>query len=311
MHFFAVILLAVLTRAEIIDRMRAAPMTRVNGLVQVIGFCPPDMRDEYQASVSEFVSELCRKLYHLRHERERRFKTPGIVVCLGDVRTNCTDVVSRVRQYSDGTPYTRITLPAPGFADMETFRRETIKAFYLAVANETLDDAGADKCFRAAHPELLLADKYADLANWERGAPTEKADDEYYLQMTRKILKPGVAYPSDVLRFAARLYFYPESFAFPFCGKYFACSYRDAIDLVPQEIRLRLLAFAQIQDVIMYGGGRGETLATASLAYADFLRELAAYKKTPEELHKMLDAADEKLKLAFEEARQRAEGTLQ
>ena len=40
----ATILLAALTKAEIIDRFRAAPVTQLDGLVQVYGDCPADMR---------------------------------------------------------------------------------------------------------------------------------------------------------------------------------------------------------------------------------------------------------------------------
>ncbi len=309
MTLFATLFLLVttLTRAEIIDRMRASPLTRVNGLVQVVGNCPADMRREYQAPVASFASDICRKLYRFRSEDPKNFTNPAIVVYLGDVRTNQTEVLTHLRQRGDGSVYTRITVPAPGFADRDKLRREIIKAFYLAVANETLDDEQAERYYRASDPNLRLMDRYADLANWETGYPTEQSDDEFYLQMARKIFKPGVAYPPDVLRFASRLYFYPDVFSVPFCGKYHSCTYREAIDRVSQDLRIRLLAFAKIQDILLFGGGRGETLSAAAAAYADFLRALAAYQKTPEELHKLLDVAENKLKLAFEEACQRAE----
>ncbi len=301
------LLATTLTRAELIDRMRATPLTRVNGLVQVVGNCPADMRREYQSPVASFVSDICRKLYHARREDPKKFSEPAIVVYVGDVRTNRTDVLTRLRQRGDGSVYTRITVPAPGFADRDQLRREVVKAFYLAVANDVLDDEQADRYYRASNPNLRLMDRYADLANWETGHPTEQSNDEFYLQMTRKIFKPGVAFPSDVLRFASRLYFYPDVFSVPLCGKYHSCTYREAIDQAPQDLRIRLMAFTKIQDIILLGGGRGDSLSAAASAYADFLRALAAYQKTPEELHKLLDVAEDKLKLAFEEACQRAE----
>ena len=59
----ATILLAALTKAEIIDRFRAAPVTQLDGLVQVYGDCPADMRRDFQLPVASFTSGICRKLY--------------------------------------------------------------------------------------------------------------------------------------------------------------------------------------------------------------------------------------------------------
>ena len=52
----ATILLAALTKAEIIDRFRAAPVTQLDGLVQVYGDCPADMRRDFQLPVASFTS---------------------------------------------------------------------------------------------------------------------------------------------------------------------------------------------------------------------------------------------------------------
>ena len=77
-----------------------------------------------------------------------------------------------------------------------------------------------------------------------------------------------------------------------------------------KDVRLRFLAYAKSPQMVAYGGGRGENLAQAAFAYSVFLRELAAGKKTEEELAALLDDADVKLNVAMEEARQRAEGKI-
>ena len=46
-----------------------------------------------------------------------------------------------------------------------------------------------------------------------------------------------------------------------------------------------------------------EELLAAADAYSVFLRELAAYRKTPDELGALLDAAEAKLAAAFDAAR--------
>ncbi len=304
------LLAATLTRAEIIDRMRAVPIVKENGLVQVVADCPEDMRREFQSPIAGFVADICEKLARARRKSTPRFSDPGIVVYVGDVRTNVTNVVTRLRTRADGSKFTRIYLPAPGFTDVAALRRETVKAFYRALEGKTLDDESAEATLRAADPELRIADAYADLARWMNGESVEK-EDEHFIGLSRKILRPGVAYPTDVLRFASRLYLYPEVYSSPFCGRYASCTFAEAIDLAKIDARIRFLALAKSPQVVLFGGGRGETLSDAAVAYSEFLRALAAYQKTPEELREMLADADEKLNVALEEARHRAEGKIE
>ena len=310
MTLFASFVVLALTRAEIIERFRAAPVTKVEGLVQVVADCPADMRKEFQTPVAGFVADICRTLYRAEKIKETKFDMPGIVVYLGDVRTNVTDVVVRTKTRDDGTVFTRLYLPAPGFADIAKLRRESTKAFYLAVKGERLDDATADQALRAADPELRAAEEYALLAKWLAGEPVA-ADDEQLLKLSRSVLRPGIARPEDVTRFASRLFIYPEAYSSPFCGRYYSCSLREAISLAKQDARIRFLAYAKSPQIVAYGGGRGEKLSDAALAYSEFLRELAAYRKTEAELTALLDDADTKLNVAMEEARLRAEGVIQ
>ena len=310
MTFLAAILLATLTRAEIIERMKAYPVTKLDGLVQVIADCPSDMRKEYQTPIAGFVADVCTTLYRARNERPKRFPDPGIVVYLGEVRTNRTDLVVRQKTRADGTRFTRIYLPAPGYADLTALRRETAKAFSLAVRGETLDDATADRMLRDADPELRANDAYDELDRWLKGETVE-GDDERMIKQSRRILKPGIARQSDVLRFASRLFLYPEIYSAPFCGKYTSCTFREAIGYAQQDARIRFLAFAKSPEIALFGGGHGEALNVAAVLYSDFLRELAAYRKSPEELRRLLDDAEEKLNVALEEARLREEGKIE
>ena len=46
-----------LTRAEIVQRMRAPVVTQAEGLVRVFANCPEDMRREFQSPVARFAAE--------------------------------------------------------------------------------------------------------------------------------------------------------------------------------------------------------------------------------------------------------------
>lgn len=302
MTVLASILLFALTRAEIIERMKAPPIMKVGGLVEVVAACPADLRREFQMPIATYVSNICTMLYRGLGEKPARFEEPGIVIYLGEVRTNRTDVIVRGGVRDDGAKYTRLTLPAPAYTDLVRLRRETVKAFYLAVKGRTLGDAEADRVFRDADPELKIDDEYRALALWRRGVYGKDTDDEHYLRLARSILQPGVARKADVLRFASRLYFYPEVHSSPFCGKYSSCSFREAITLAKRDARIRFLAYMKCPQVIAYGGGRGEDLLAAATAYSVFLRELAVYTKSEEELGRLLDEADAKLNAAMEAA---------
>ena len=306
MTLAAAFVVLALSRAEIIDRFKTPPITTVDGLVQVFADCPADMRDEFHMPVSEFVSHLCRELYSVPGSQRRSFKSPGIVVHVGDSRTNDSAVVVRRISRDDGTRFTRITLPAPGYSDIERMRLETVKAFYFAVAGEDLDDDDAVARLRATDPVLRAEDKYAKLEMVERGDAV--VDDDEYLKLSRTVIMPGSASETDVRRFAARLRLYPEIYSAPFCGKYDSCSFAEAIDLAATDPRIRFHALKKAPEIVVYGGGRGEALSEAANAYSQFLIELAAYKKTPEELKSILADADAKLAKALEEARNAKKG---
>ena len=291
-----------LTRAEIIDRFKAAPVTQLDGLVQVYGDCPADMRRDYQLPVASFVSDICRKLYDAEKKRQVKFRDPGIIVRIGDVRTNATDVIVRQATRDGGEKFTRIYLPSPSGADLVKFRLEVVRAFYRAVDGLDLDDADATKKLRESDPVTRVEDLQADVAAWrERGVYTDGKTDEDYLKLMRGVHLPGVATKADVTIFASRLFLYPELHSTPFCGKYRSCSFRDAIALVKDDPSIRFAAYLKVQPLMLFGQGHGDKMNAAVEAYAKFLTELARYKLPREELVKLLDDADAKLKGVLEE----------
>ena len=300
MTLAAAFVVLALSRAEIIERFKTPPITTVDGLVQVYADCPADMREEFHMPVSEFVSNICRELYAVPGTRKRSFHSPGIVVHVGDSRTNDSAVVARRILRDDGSRFTRITLPAPGYSDIGRMRLETVKAFYFALAGEKLDDEAATRRLRATDPVLRAEDKYAEIEKIERGEAV--ADDDEYLKMCRTVIMPGRASESDVRRFASRLYLYPEIYSAPFCGKYDSCSFADAIDMAAADPRIRFYALKRSSEILVLGGGRGEALSEAAKSYSRFLLELAAYKKTPDELRNILEEADGRLAEALAEA---------
>lgn len=306
MTIAAAILVLALTRSEIIERFRAPAMVKAGGLVQVVADCPPGMRREYQAPVADFAAGICRRLYASEKIRQNQLPHPGILIFIGDEKTNNTSVVSSPKKRDDGTSYTRIYLPSPAFSDLEKFRVETVKAFYLAVTGEAIGDAEAVIRLRRAFPGLRADDEYAALSAWREGNMDGK-DDEYFLKLERTIIVPGEAREKDVLDFASKLYLYPPNHMFPFCGKYRCLSFRRAI-AHSSDIAVRLSAASRFSQIVVSGGGRGETLAKAAEAYSGFLRELASGEADENTLSASLDKADHLLSLALDETRRGSEG---
>ena len=291
-----------LTRAEIIDRFKAAPVTQLDGLVQVYGDCPADMRRDFQLPVASFASGICRKLYAAENKKQLKFADPGIIIRIGDVRTNLTDVIARPATRDGGVKFTRIYLPSPSGADLVKFRHEVVRASYRAVDGVDLDDDSVTKKLRESDPVTRVEDIQSEVAAWrERGEYAAGKTDEDYLKMLRGVHLPGVATKPDVTTFASRLFLYPEVYAAPFCGKYAACSFREAIALARKDPTIRFAAYQKIQPLMLFGSGHGEKMNAAVEAYAKFLAELAVLKRTDEELAKLLDDADEKLKGVLEE----------
>lgn len=289
-----------LTRAEIIDRFRAPPVTQLEGLVQVIGDCPPDMRRDYQLPIASFASMICRGLYQAENIRPVKFQLPGVAITIGDVRTNLTDVIVRPAVRDDGAKYTRIRLPSPSGADLSRLRLEVIKAFYRAVKGEDLDDARAVRAYRRMDPLAHAADIAADIDAWRHGVYTLDRTDEDYLKLLRSVHTPGIASKGDVLVFASRLYLYPTELSVPFCGRYFACSFRDAVGYAQVDPHVRYAALLKQAEIVALGGGRGLKMDAAVTAYSKFLYELAKNALPEADLLKLLDAADAKLKEVLE-----------
>ena len=165
-----------------------------------------------------------------------------------------------------------------------------------------LDDEGATKKLRESDPVTRVEDIQSEVAAWrERGEYAAGKTDEDYLKLLRGVHLPGVATKDDVMTFASRLFLYPELYAMPFCGKYAACSFRDAILFAKEDPFVRLAAYQKIQSLMLFGSGHGDKMNEAVEAYAKFLAELARFKLSGEELLKLLDDADAKLKGVLEE----------
>lgn len=290
-----------LTREEIVDRFTATPVVMVDGLVEVAGTCSAETRREYQLSVAGYAAEICRSLYAGDCETPRRFLRPGIVIHLGDTVTNVTNVVSRVHTRADGTPYTKIYLPSPGFSDRSALTLAVAQAHYLAVKGERLDAAEAWHRLLASNPELRAAETCRRLGDWsQRGIYAEGMDDEQYLTLARKVLLPGRLTEYERTTFASRLYLYPPCYDAPFCGRYTSIDLRTAVALRKKDPRIRFAAYVKARQVLIFGAGRGPGLQAAADAYANFLNELGRDKLEDGELLGLLATAEERLKGACE-----------
>jgi len=299
MTFLATVLVLALTRAEILQRMRAPVVTQADGFVQVYADCPEDMRREFQSPVARFAADTAERLYRGVKMRPVTFRKPPLIIHLGDVRTNVSDVVTRVTT-NDARTVTRLYLKSPAFADLLRLRLEIVKAFFRAVKNVEVSDADALHSYRLADPLFRISDERRKLEEWLVGKGGH--DDEYALGLMRRVLQPGVASRRDVLIFASRLYLQPFFIDQPFAGKYDCLSFREALDFAAVDPGIRIVAHFKANEMPVVGGGRGDALKQAAESYAAFLYAFVAGEKTRDELIEMLDKADADLAQAWKEA---------
>lgn len=297
-----------LTRAEIVERMRAPVLTQADGLVRVFADCPEDMRREYQGPIASYAAQVAHRLYAAAKMKERHFERPSIIVHIGDARTNIATVVTRLST-NDGAVVTRLYLKSPSGADLNAFEVELARAFYRAVHAREISPREARDILDAADPAKRNALSRARLEAFlrgdraEQGATSDEDWDEAHLTLLRKVIEVGVATKRDVLTFASRLYLYPPHFSEPFEGGARSLSFREAIACAPRDRRIPLLAQRKAAEVALFGGGRSTELALAAFAYRRFLEDLAAREATAEDLEKKLNEADRLLQTAWEKAK--------
>ena len=294
------ILLLALSRAEILERFKAPVITQAEGLVQVFADCPEDMRREYQMPIASFAAETAKTLYRGLGRKPARFRKPGVLIHVGDVRTNVSEVVARVAT-NDSRVVSRIYVKSPGYADLARLRLEIVKAFYRSVEGQELSDAAAVAVLRKGDPALRIADERQRLEDWLNGTGDLK-DDEEGLKLLRKVIEPGKASRRDVLTFASRLFLYPPVADLRFLGRFDCLSFHDALRFGRADPMVRIVASVKANEMPVFGGGRGEDMAAAAECYRRFLLELARGKKDEKELKALLDTADERLNVAFEKA---------
>ena len=160
--------LLALTRAEILERFKAPVVTQSDGLVKVYANCPEDMRREFQSPIARFAADTVQMLYQGLAKKPVRFDKPGIVITVGDIRTNVTTVTSRALT-NDSRVVTRIRVLSPGYADLARLKLEVIRAFYRSVEGRELNEDEAIAAYRHADPVLRVWDERQKLENWLSG----------------------------------------------------------------------------------------------------------------------------------------------
>ena len=185
----AIVMLA-LTRAEILERFKAPVVTQSDGLVKVYANCPEDMRREFQTPIARFAADTVQMLYRGLAKKPVRFDHPGIVITVGDIRTNVTTVTSQALT-NDNRVVTRIRVLSPGYADLSWLRLEVIRAFYRSVEGRELNEDEAVAAYRHADPVLRVWDERQKLEDWLAGCGT--TNDEEGLKLMRRVFDPGKA----------------------------------------------------------------------------------------------------------------------
>lgn len=297
MSVLAAFVVLALTRAEIIERMRTPPITMVQGLVSVYADCDAEQRREYQQPVAAFAANICRTMYAGAAMREKRFSEPGIAIHLGNGRDGATNVVSSAVARGDGSWLMRIKLPSPGSFDMAALRAAVARGFCLAVQGEDLSEAAAVRRLLDADPALRAQGALERLEAWRaEGDLPPGATDEDMLKTMRTVHLPGDVLRQELRIFASRLNLYPNTYRFPFVGKFHELSFREAITLREVDPRIRLAAFAKATEIRVYGGGHGEAMDKLVDGYCGFLKDLAMGKDNRDELVLELDELERRLK---------------
>lgn len=296
MSVVATFLMLALSRAELIARMKAPVITHADGLVRVYADCPEDMRREYQTPVARFAADTVQQLNRYYHFAPVKHPEPQIVISIGEVRTNRTDVLARATTNGQQV-VTRIFLPSPGFADLVRFRTEVVRAYCRARRGEELSPAAAEELSRLADPRLRTADERRELEAFLREG---RGGHERGLELMRKVIEPGRATRQDVLIFASRLFLYPPYYGQAFVGGFQQLSFREALDFVKIDPRVRVLAYAKAGEMPAFGAGRSPALRKAAYAYMDYLFALSE-DRDEEELRDFLEKAEGLLNEAYEQ----------
>lgn len=294
-------LLLALTRAELIERFKAPVITQADGLVRVYADCPEDMRREYQQPIARFAAETVKTLYRGLARKPERFTKAGIVIHVGDVRTNLTTVTSRVVT-NDTLVVSRIDVKAPGSADLYRFRLEIVRAFFRSVEKREVSEEEAVAAYRKGDPVLRIADERMRLEDWLAGRKT--MDDDAGLKLMTRVFEPGKSSPRDILIFASRLYLYPPQYDLRFLGKFDRLSFAEALRFGRIDPLVRFMAYRKALELPVLGGGKSPELKSAADAYQAFLFAFARGETSEKGLKALLDEADERLNVAFEKARQ-------
>ena len=299
MVILSTVLVMALTRAEILERFRAPVVTQADGLVQVYADCPEDLRREYQSPIASFAAETVKTLYQGQAKKPVSFARAGILIHIGDVRTNVTEVTAQA--FTNGNRVaTRIRVKAPGYADLYRLRLEIVRAFFRSTEKREVTEAEAVAAYRKGDPVLRVFDERMKLEDWLAGRGTR--DEEEGIRLMRRVFEPGKSSPRDILIFASRLYLYPPQYDIRFLGRFDRFSFREAVRFGRKDPIVRLEAYRKALELPVLGGGRSPELTAAANAYQAFLFELAKGEKEEKELKKFLDAADEQLNVAYEKS---------
>ncbi len=293
------ILAATLSRAERIERFKAPVLTQAEGFVKVYANCAVDVRREYQAPVARFAGETVAALARAANRPLVRAAEPGLVLHLGDVRTNRADVIARVAT-NGAHVVTRLFLPNPAQTDLGALRTEVVRAYFRAREGTELSPAAAAEAYRRTDPDYRLGLARQRLADWLSRA--QGPDDEGF-RLLYRVFRPGTLSRVEARVFASRLRLYPRTLARPFLGRFDVLSFREAIGAAKDDPFVRLAALDKANELPVFGGGRGEGLQAATDAYRAFLLELAKGERTESELSALLDDADTAFNVVYEKTR--------
>ena len=161
------------------DAIRNGPAVSSDGFIEVYSNEPADQDGPgFRGPILQASSEECAALAKLVG-LEMPSGSAGLVIYVGDGRTNDTRVIERGDSNVSGALLTRVYLPSPGFSDLDLFRRAVAAAWFRAwVARHASDDVGRpsavpdwviDGLLRNLDPATRLADQLFVIGLWQQG----------------------------------------------------------------------------------------------------------------------------------------------
>ena len=181
--------------------------TSANGFIMVVAADVPGDPRGFRLPILSFASKCVENIERAYKLEIPKRDSPGLVIHAMDGQTNDTSVIARTERRDSGL-VTRISLPSPGFSDIDLLRFEIAKAYFASwidrnapkgIKTNALPDWFVQGALRSANVAVAHADTRFVLELWSSARlpffPALCTD-------MRLVKGPGAALPGYLVTFA-------------------------------------------------------------------------------------------------------------